>query len=366
MSARSASRAASAAQRSGAVRSGAAALPCRDLRGRSEDFDADALVFSFSLALAPSRYFQIIMWRRRHRRRHGPGGAVLKFYDAAQHRTGKRLNLLGSMVPFQALTRDVRAGVGARVCMEITQNYRIIEPGLRNGRNEPFLEGRAVLCRFYSSARIKISGGYASFVFAAAIVPDQRLVGGSGGRNFWGRRGRAGGAIGRAGRIQLRGGIGGFPGVSRGRSGLVGMAMSEWHWQAVENTAFYRFVRKPSRLRSARWARGGAIAAGRGVPPPSAARPFPRALALPFFRVSIDLAYRGIGATWLGERFGQSNGCARRGSGARAPSGSVGRGHESGRSIEAGRVGDDVVSGAAWGPGRERGKLWGGCARVNA
>ncbi|CAN5438587.1 hypothetical protein BH09PSE4_BH09PSE4_22510 [soil metagenome] len=357
MSARSASRAASGAQRSGA-----AALRLRYWRGEREDCVARSLVLrcSFFLAPAPARMLRKSMWRGQSRADNGPGGAVLRFQGAARHRTGKRLNLLGSTVPFHGPTRDVRAWVGARVCVCIHQNHRTVEPELRNRGNQPLSSDRAVLCRFQRSGPNIIGGGYAALAIADVQGAHQQLDGGGARRNFWawralGRRDRADRE-----RLGLAGGNGGFQPFSGGAWGAVGMPMSERGALGRRKPPFLALACKLSRLQRGR----GAADRREATPgPPRAARPLLRMSALAIFRVWIDLLNRwmpvgGDAATISPSKNG--SGYARV-----LTSGGTDR-RETGRSGAGHRVGDRGLSGAAWWGCRKLLTLWGGRGHVNA
>lgn len=363
MSARSASRAASGAQRSGA-----AALHSTYLRDANDDCATRALYYRFSFfALAPARCLRRLIGGDQSLVDNGPGGAVLWFYRGKRRRTSKLLLLPGSVVLFCGLTRDVRAGAGACVCRDHHQNYRTTELTLENGRNLPFLEGEAVLARFCGSGPNKIGGGYAFAGVQVASRADQQLIGGAGREKFWGwaRVGggdRAGGDLG-----ALEGGNGGFLPFVRGRLGHVGMALLEWCGQGHGIGSFSGAGRKPARFTST----PPSIAQAEGGTPPSAARPMPSMLADMLIGISIDLQNRrsapakgvepGLGGE-AGPRFGR-----RMGSGVRAL---VQR--RSGRRGNAAQTGDQMGVRDRKGSlavrrfHRERTTLWGGLADVNA
>lgn len=292
MIARSASRAASGAQRSGA-----AALHSTYLRAANDDYAVRALYYRFSFfALAPARSLRGLIGHGQSLLDNGPGGVVLRFYRGKRGRTGKRLILHGSAVLFHGLTRDVCAGAGAHACRDHHQNYRTTELSLENLRNLPFLEGEAVLARFCGSRSNKIGGGYAFAGYSGPRGADQQLIGGAGREKFWGLARAAGGDRGDA--LELGGidGNGGFLPFARGRSGHVGMALLEWCAQSHGIASFSGVGRKPARFT---WralveleAPRGSIAQAEGGTPPSAARPLPRMLADMPIGISIDLQNR--------------------------------------------------------------------------
>lgn len=284
MSARSASRAASGAQRSGA-----AALHSTYLRDANDDCATRALYYRFSFfALAPARSLQRLIGGGQSLLDNGPGGAVLWFYRGNRGRTSKRLILPGSVVLFHGLTRDVRAGAGACVCRDHHQNYRTTELTLENGRNLPFLEGEAVLARFCGSGRNKIGGGYVIAGVQLASRSDQQLIGGAGREKFWGSARAAGGDRAGGDLVGVEGGNGGFLLFVRGRLGHVGMGLLEWCGQSTGIASFSGARRKPARFTST----PPSIAQAEGGTPPSAARLVSSMLADMPIGISIDLQNR--------------------------------------------------------------------------
>lgn len=368
MSARSASRAASEAKRSGA-----AALRLRDFRPGRDDCGDAWPHLSFSFAPAPARWFRIRLWRQPyHRCRARP---VLWFQAGQGDRTGKRLIMLGSVVLFWRPLRE------AGTCMQprlrkavVAQNHRTTELSLKKGRNQPIQPGRAVLSRFCGSGSNIIGRGYPAGAIVRGDRADQRLVRGAAPRKFRGWKSALGrdqaGRLIELGRASSAGRNGGFLPFSGAALGHVGMAMSERSAQSTAIAAFSRIGRKLLRLRAslALGAPGadreapGRLGQAEGAGPPFAARQIRCMLAQPIFWISTDPHNRmtpdGAGSSsWIGQT----------GSGARhfSPSRRPGR-EKRPQSDREKRVGDGGGSGSSWWENGEQGKLWGGRDHVNA
>ena len=235
-------------------------------------------------------------------------------------RTAKPLNLLGSMVLFQSLTRDTRAGTPAHTYRE---TYRTTEPqnfDLNPAENCEKRGSMAVLC--CTAARTgrasnRIMAGYCRRAASRSASPDLGLFAEGARQNFWASARRAGGA---AVAIDLRGPSGengGNPPFSEGETGLVGTPVLERRQKMAVSCGFAGGRRKPARLAAVDQA-GGAAARSAGLPPtpPSRATSISRPLPLTFCRISIDPSDRGMCRIGL-DRDRRLAGLRQTGSGAR-------------------------------------------------
>lgn len=357
---------------SGAQRSGAATHLLHYFRRERDDCRLRAFNLFFSLFPSPGPFGADKIVARRLSRRHRAGGCGSQVLHGPGGRTRKRLKSIGSAVLFCGPTRDACVGARMHACRDIRQNYRTSEPKLRNERKAWVSTARPVLSRFCGSGANKIGRGYAAPVTELDQLRDPQCLGGAAPRNFSAWRTRPA-AIGLdLGRVGREGGNGGFLRVSGGRSGLVGMAMSEWCTQAVGFVPLSKGSHKLSRLSAApdldvpsgATEGAGSIVQAEGGGPPSAARLSSCMLAHAIFRISICPASLGIDARRV-DWVGCSRNSAEMGSGDCIPCASAGAESRAALNLGCGtRVGDSggpvgLPDGKPW-------TLWGGLDHVNA
>jgi hypothetical protein len=210
----------------------------------------------------------------------------------------------------------------------------------------------------------KIGGGYSTWGRTAPSRLDLHLIAGGARQNFRARRRAIGADL---GRLQLAGSIvesGGFPPFSEGRSGRVGMVMSEWSRETVSIQPVSWPMRKLSGLTADRaWRRAedprGVDLAGEGVGPPARVDQIGSMSALHAFGIFFD--HRSSGQSNPGESMRGANGsgcgCALA-LGDPAAGGAVQVGHDE-------RVGDRGVSSANREADGKVATLWAGVHHVN-
>lgn len=252
-----------------------------------------------------------------------PGSLVLHGFGG---RTAKPLKLLGSVVLFQSLTRDTRAGTPAHTYRETTRTTELQNFDLNPAENREKRGSMAVLC--CTAARTgralnRIMAGYCRRAASRSASPDLGLFGAGARQNFRASVRRAGGAAVAIEVCGPTGENGGNPPFFVAAAGCLGMVDLERCQKMAVSCGFAGGRRKPARLAAVDQA-GGAAARSAGLPPtpPSRATSISRPLPLTFCRISIDLSDRGMRRIGL-DRDGRLAGLRQMGSGARELSGSA-------------------------------------------
>lgn len=333
---------------SGAQRSGAAVLY---LMSRSGDLplNHEYCVSSFCVSRTPARWQRGILWARRGGLE-PPGSAVP---TGSGGRTGKRLILPGSVVPFRGPSRDAQAGGCRRMHYNDHQNHRTTE--LQNlGERDQWFSGSASVLRFRPTKQ------WAGYSLRIPRGLDQGLIGGGVRRKFRGSRAPAG----------RRGGgarIDGFAWVSGAARGRVGMAMLERAAKTVPCQWLARSQRNPTGLTGGRLYQAPSAPIATGHPtPPNRPRSFPSPLALTAFWIWADARSGRCSTRLVQDSEGPQTSNRQMGLGVRAsPRVSTTRCGMPWRAGRDDRVGDAVVSCVASGRSGGMRNVRGRAAHVN-